>query len=413
MLLTACSTASPIQTEKIATTPQDQDADEPIELTVLTNRVDLIENGEYQKYANGFKEKYPNVELHFEGLTNYVSDIMVRLSTQNYGDVLLIPNHLKNEMLSDYFTPLPDQLFENVRFADNKAYDGQRYGISAGASATGIVYNKRAFEQAGIHEIPTTLDEFYAACEKLKNTGITPIYLNYGAQWPLMNWGEELVSFMQGDGNYLNKMVELDEPWQVDNEWGKAITIIKTLIENDYVEKSLITNQWEASKTEMAEGRAGMYFMGNWVINQITALGANSDDIGFFPFPYQNEKPIYSPISPDWFVAVSKHSKYQELAVAWVDYFIHESGFIDDSGFLPVDTTKEPTLPQLQQFQSFGSIQVERVIPNDDLLEVAEIAQITLWSGSYMQEWIAAPNLADVFDQYNSRWSEARKINSH
>ena len=412
--LTSCSNNTN-EPNPLIDTEQDQlqDMNEDIVLTVLTNRVDLIENGGFQKYADEFKLTHPQVTIQFEGLTNYVSDISVRLSTQNFGDVLLIPNHLKNEVLPNYFTPLPDEMFQNIRFSDYKTYNSKRYGIAAGAASTGIVYNKEAFKAAGITSIPTTLDEFYEACHKLKMAGITPIYLNYGAQWPLMNWGEELVSIMKGDAAYLNDMIGLDEPWQVDNEWGQAITIVKTLIENDYVEKSLISNQWEASKLELAAGRAGMYFMGNWVINQLIALGADPETIGFFPFPYSNEKPLYSPLNPDWFVGVSKYSEHTDIAIEWIEYFIHESGFVDDSGFLPVDTTKVPTLPQFQEFESYGSIPVERMIPSDRLLELASTAKITLWSGSYIQEWIVAPSLQEVFEQYNKRWTEARTIITH
>lgn len=404
------------ETLREAPIEQDKEIEEPskqIRLHILTNRVDLIDNGGFEQYAQQFELKHPNVKLSFEGLTNYVSDISARLSTQEYGDVLLIPNHMKNKDLPQYFEPLPNELFENIRFADYKSYQGQRYGIAAGASSTGIVYNKKAFELAGIKHIPTTLDEFYEACQKLKGAGITPIFLNYGTQWPLMNWGEELVSVMNGDPGYLNSLVDQDEPWHIDNEWGQAISIVKTLIDKGYVESSLISNQWEASKIEFVEGRAGMYFLGNWVITQLISLGADPDTIGFFPFPYRNEKPIYSPINPDWFVAVSKYSEHKELAVEWVEFFIHESGFVDDSGFLPIDTTKQPTLSQYKEFLSYGSIPVERQVPSDELLEIASSAHITLWSGLYIQEWIAAPNLEEIFEEYNLRWKEARQLQQH
>lgn len=381
-----------------------------VTLRVLTNRVDLVENGVFKKYADRFSELHPGVTVTFEGVPNYASDIMVRLSTRNLGDVLLLPNNIKNENLPDYFEPLNDSLFENIRFADFKAYAGARYGIATGASTTGIVYNKDAFRKAGITEIPVTLDAFYAACEQLKNAGILPVYLNYGAQWPLMTWGEDLVSYMTGDADYLNNMVNEDAPWQIDNPWGQAITIVKTLINRGYVEKQMMSNQWETSKTEIADGRAAMYLMGNWVINQVIAAGAKSEDIGFFPFPYDNSDKRYAPLSPDWFVGVSKFSDNKQLAEAWVKFFINESGYVDDSGFLPVNEEKQPSLPQFQQFLSYNIELLERRVPNDLLLEIANSAQISFWSGDFIQEWIAAPDLQKAFDKYNELWKAARTI---
>jgi hypothetical protein len=44
------------------------------------------------------------------------------------------------------------------------------------------------------------------------------------------------------------------------------------------------------------------------------------------------------------------------------------------------------------------------------LLEIAASAQISLWSGEYIQEWLAEPELDKVFDEYNRRWKEARHL---
>jgi raffinose/stachyose/melibiose transport system substrate-binding protein len=408
--LTGCQKGQGNSTMEKESAKKEEQVGQNVTINVMTNRVDLIENGEFQKYADQFAQLNPGVTVKFEGLSNYASDIMLRLSTRSLGDVLLLPNNIKNENLPDYFEPLSDSLFEHIHFADFKAYGGERFGIATGASTTGIVYNKQAFKKAGVTQIPTTLEQFYAACEKLKKAGIVPVYLNYGAQWPLMTWGEDLVSYMTGNADYLNNMVIMDEPWTIDNAWGQAISIVKTLISKGYVENQLLTNQWETSKKELADGRAAMYLMGNWVINQVIAAGAKSEDIGFFPFPYDNSEKRFAPLSPDWFVGVSKFSENKELAEAWVKFFVNESGYVDDSGFLPVIENKQPSLPQFQQFLSFNIEFLERRVPNDLLLEIANTAQIAFWSGDYIQEWIASPDLQKVFTEYNRRWKEARTI---
>lgn len=408
--LTGCQKAQGNSEKEKEPVSKEEQVGQNVTINVMTNRVDLMENGVFQKYADQFAQLNPGVTVKFEGITNYASDIMLRLSTRSLGDVLLLPNNIKNEDLPDYFEPLSDSLFEHIHFADFKAYAGQRFGIATGASTTGIVYNKQAFKKAGITQIPTTLEQFYAACEKLKKAGIVPVYLNYGAQWPLMTWGEDLVSYMTGNADYLNNMVNTDEPWTIDNAWGQSISIVKTLILKGYVENQLLTNQWETSKKELADGRAAMYLMGNWVINQVIAAGAKSEDIGFFPFPYDNSEKRFSPLSPDWFVGVSKFSENKELAEAWVKFFVNESGYVDDSGFLPVIEDKQPSLPQFQQFLSFNIEFLERRVPDDLLLEIANTAQIAFWSGDYIQEWIASPDLQKVFTEYNRRWKEARTI---
>ncbi|CAM5734630.1 hypothetical protein SMICM304S_11214 [Streptomyces microflavus] len=60
-------------------------------ITVLTNRTDQIADGSLKKYAAEFNKIYPGVKVKFEGLTDYEGETKIRMNTENYGDVLLIP----------------------------------------------------------------------------------------------------------------------------------------------------------------------------------------------------------------------------------------------------------------------------------------------------------------------------------
>ncbi|WP_336788732.1 ABC transporter substrate-binding protein [Paenibacillus sp. MMO-177] len=380
-------------------------------LNVLTNRVDLIENGTMDRYAAQFEREHPGTSVEFQGFSNYTADIMTRLSTLNMGDVLLLPANMLAEDLPQYFEPLSDDLFASVRFADYKSVNGVRYGIVSGTSTIGIAYNKKAMAKAGVTKLPTTLTSFYEACKKLKAAGITPIFLNYGAQWPMKTWGEELVSFMSGDPDYLNKMADTDKPWDIHNQWGQSMRIVQTLIHNGYTEQGLMNNQWELSKKKIADGEAAMLLNGNWVINQIIEAGAKPEDIGFFPFPYDDEAKRYAPLVPDWFIGVSKFSGNKELAKSWVKFFIEQSGYAKEQGYLPVKLDSSTDLsPQLKQFLSFKPSFVENVPPSDKFLRIAEKANLSLWSGEYIQDWIASPDLQKTFEQYNAKWQEARHV---
>jgi raffinose/stachyose/melibiose transport system substrate-binding protein len=377
-------------------------------IVMLTNRIDLIENGTFKGYADRFKAKYPNANIEFEGLSDYASDILVRLSTRDAGDVLLVPVNLPAKELDRFFEPIPDSLVTEERFPSFSTYEGRRYGISTGTTTGGIVYNKIAFQKAGIKKVPTTLDEFYEACAKLKQSGITPIYMNYGAVWPLREWGHNFVNYTAGNSNYLNEMVNEDSPWQLDNEWGKGIQIARTLIAKGYVEERLFSNNWEISKTKLAKAEAGMYLLGNWSILQVIDAGAASEDIGFFPFPYNNDTTHYAPLNPDWFIGVSKYSKNKELSMAWLKFFVKETPYSKDWGFLPVDDKSEPSLPQYKEFLSFQPKLLEATVQSDEFIELANRAKLSFWSGDYIQELIAAPDLQKAFDELNAKWKEAR-----
>jgi len=380
------------------------------EIVFATHRTDLVDNGTYDKYVAEFNKHYPNVKVKYAAYTNYEQDIRVKLTAGDAGDVLMIPTNIANSELPDFFAPLNDLgIFDQVRFAEHKAYDGQYYGVSTGASTNGIVYNKRAFEKAGITEVPKTLDEFYAAAQKLKDAGIVPIYINYGAQWPMGQWGRNSLAHFSGDVNFENNMVHMDAPFQLDNAWGIGLNIVRTLIEKGYVEEDLATNNWEASKVEIATGRAAMYFLGNWVINQIIEQGgAPAEDIGFFPFPHDNSGTVNAVLGPDYFMGVSKDSKNLEAAKAFVKFMIMESGYDADSGFIPINKNNDPTLPQMAEFMSYNPNLLEAIPTVSEFNEIANKAQIP-FTGEEIQQAAVAKDLQAEFDKLNQKWAAAKK----
>ncbi|WEK55482.1 MAG: extracellular solute-binding protein [Candidatus Cohnella colombiensis] len=379
-------------------------------IVVLTHRTDLVDDGTMESYAKAFKEKYaPNATIEFEAITNYAQDIKVRLTTGEAGDVNMIDSSLPNSEMPNYYEPYDDKVFDNVYFADYRAWEGKRYGLSTGVNTQGIVYNKKAFAQAGIDKVPTTLDELYAAAQKLKDAGIIPLYMNYGAQWPIGNWAEGSVKYVAGDMLYTDQFVTSDTVWTVDNAWGTLMNIARKFVQEGWVEKDLATNNWEMSKGEVATGKAAMYFLGNWVIPQVIGAGAASEDIGFFPLPYDNSGKYNAPLGSDYMIGVSKNSANKELAFKWAEFFVKESGYVDSQGFMPVDKTVEAKVPQLAEFQSFNPTFLEEVASDARFNEIANKAEIDMWVGKYTQDAIVAKDLQAYYDTLNAKWKKARE----
>lgn len=378
-------------------------------IKVLTHRTDLVNDGTMDRYAKKFEEKYPNAKVEFEGLTNYATDIKVRLTTGEAGDVNMIDSGLASTDLPKYYEPLPDSMFDDVYFPDYDTNGGKHYGITTGVNTQGIVYNKQAFKKAGIDKVPTTLDELYADAQKLKDAGIIPLYLNYGAQWPVSNWGENSYSYVAGNAKWTDTLLSSDAPFTVDGPWGKLISIARTFVEKGWVEPDLSTNNWEMSKGQVATGQAAMYFLGNWVIPQLVQAGASSDDIGFFPLPYDNSGKYNAPLGGDYYIGVSKDSKNKELAIAWVDFFVKESGYQADSGMMPIVKSEKPNSPQLAEFNSFNPTYIESTATDPKYNEIMNKAELPIGTGAIDQELITAKDLQKQFDEMNKKWADAKK----
>lgn len=397
LLLTACggSQSTPADKNEISGT-----------ITFLTNRTDMV-GEKYDDYAKRFNEKYPDAHVEFEAVTDLDKTTKIRVGSGEFPDVVLIPT-IPNSDLPKYFTPLDDLgLNDRIYFKDYKSYENKVYGISVGATTTGILYNKKAFADAGITAVPQTLDEFYAAADKLKAAGKVALASNFKDQWTLYPWSSEIPTAIAGDANLNNKRLESDAPYQLDNPYGQSMGIIRNMYEKGYLEPDINSTNWEQSKKDIASGKFAMYVIGNWAIPQVIESGTDSSNIGYFPFPYDNSGKHNVTLAPDWAYGVNKNSEHPATAKAFVKWMLEDSGFDDFAGFIPVLKDKKPAVEQLTEFNSFKPKYIEAVSDDPKVTAIVNKAQIT--KEAFVQEFVLAPDPQTIIDKYNAAWANAKK----
>ncbi|MFD0670773.1 hypothetical protein [Cohnella sp. GCM10027633] len=108
-------------------------------------------------------------------------------------------------------------------------------------------------------------------------------------------------------------------------------------------------------------------------------------------------------------IGVSKSSKNKALAIAWLDFFVKESGYVESSGFIPVDKKKQPTLPQLEEFMSYGPTFVESAAVDPSFGRIANKAEIDFYTGGYIQSLVTAKDLRQAFSDLNARWKQGKQ----
>lgn len=397
LLLTACggSQSTPADKNEISGT-----------ITFLTNRTDMV-GEKYDDYAKRFNEKYPDAHVEFEAVTDLDKTTKIRVGSGEFPDVVLIPT-IPNSDLPKYFTPLDDLgLNDRIYFKDYKSYENKVYGISVGATTAGILYNKKAFADAGITAVPKTLDEFYAAADKLKAAGKVALASNFKDQWTLYPWSSEIPTAIAGDANLNNKRLESDAPYQLDNPYGQSMGIIRNMYEKGYLEPDINSTNWEQSKKDIASGKFAMYVIGNWAIPQVIESGTDSSNIGYFPFPYDNSGKHNVTLAPDWAYGVNKNSEHPATAKAFVKWMLEDSGFDDFAGFIPVLKDKKPAVEQLTEFNSFKPKYIEAVSDDPKVTAIVNKAQIT--KEAFVQEFVLAPDPQTIIDKYNAAWANAKK----
>lgn len=187
-------------------------------IIVLHHRTDWNDT-KFQEYKTRFNAKYPDINVEFEALTDYAGTVRTRMSTKEYGDVLMIvtappiPSDFAN-----FYEPIgtKKELFAKYDFLESNAqtYFGDFvYALPLNANAGGLVYNKKVFEKAGIKKLPKTSDKFYSMLETIKKTtDAVPLYMNYPSSWTLTQWEGGRMAY-SGSADYGNKMIHDDAPF--------------------------------------------------------------------------------------------------------------------------------------------------------------------------------------------------------
>lgn len=421
--LTALATASALVLVGCSSSsgPESTDDHPAGEITVLTNRTDLVDTV-FQDYADTFNETYPDVEVKFEALTDYEGDLRIRLNSRDYGDALLIPtSNVSPNQFADFFEPLgtTDELGETYRFIHDGSYDGTVYGLSTFGSAMGYVFNRDVWTEAGITTPPTTEEEYLDALQTIKDTtGAVPYYTNYADGWPLDTLAGNIGGVTGPDA--LNEMISDESPWTEGKDIYAIDSLLYETVAAGLTEADPTTTNWEESKTLLASGDISSMVLGSWAVTQMQdaaeLAGKPRETIGFWPMPWATDGQFQSVTATDKLIAVSKNSDNKPAARAWVDWFTNESGFAESQGAIsPLLSADDPDT--LADFTELGVDYVEltpRPTGDESLInDIANSAEITLFGNQYRQQLIDTArgardgDKAAFFDDLNARWATA------
>ena len=426
LALTACSSGDDSSND--VTTGASADAAEISgDITFLTNRTDLVEDGTFDAYVAEFQKEYPDVNVKVEGITAYADDVRTRMSTPDgYGDVLMIPPSVPASEFETFFEPLGQvaDLAETYRFQAPVSFNGVQYGIALGGNANGVLYNKDVFEAAGVDELPTTPEEFIDALELVDTkTDATPLYTNYNDGWPLGGQWFANVGAATCDVEAQNVMARDESPWREGTDVYVIDSLLHDVVAAGLNEEDPLTTNWEQSKSEFGTGKIATMVLGSWSISQFQAAatdaGADPAVVGFMAFPATSEDGTQcATIGGDYNLAINKNSDEKDTARAWMNFLLEDSGFTDSQGM--ISALKDAPLPSNLSSLADNNVELIEAAPaalgEEGLLNsVADASQVDIWGNIYRQQLVdvargqAGGDKASFFDDLNSRWAEAVK----
>lgn len=171
-------------------------------------------------------------------------------------------------------------------------WDGQLYGIPVDStSLVGVFYNKTVFSNAGIEKEPATWAEFLAACDKIKTSGVTPLYFAGADTWTLQcfthfGFNQDVVESGLGYREFWDEMNTNKRKYTDAKNFAYAIETSKELIDLGYVNESFLSDTYDMAQSAVAEGTAAMHINGTWVYDEIASKYPEAkDNIGSFVLP--------------------------------------------------------------------------------------------------------------------------------
>lgn len=142
-------------------------------------------------------------------------------------------------------------------------------------------FNQEIFDKAGVTAVPTTWEEFLAACQKIKDAGYSPItsddaYIvcTFGYHLARLD-GEEAVIDVVTNGNWAENPAVL-----------KVAQDFEQLAQLGYFSPNLGSNVWPTGQNgEFAMGEVAMYLNGSWLPNEVRGITGDEFRWGCFSYP--------------------------------------------------------------------------------------------------------------------------------
>ena len=344
-----------------------------------------------QELADEFKAKTgATIKLEFKGNerrqimpTALESGEKIDMFQATYYEIDSLVNYMAD--LAPYYEAIDYESFTYpVMIKDMVDRIGWK-GVAYGASMNTLWYDQDAFAAAGVTEIPVTMEEFAAACDKLVANGVAPIALD--SAYISNYWGQHIQRFI---GQATAKELSWNGGW---SESEGAIAAAQTII--DWVNAGYFADGapdiYPTSQNKIALGQAAMVYCGTWVGKEIEdAMGT---DINWACMAY----PIYDEtIEPNvnsaysGYLHVNKNCEYPELAFEWLLTIATGEGDkrrIEVTGTLPGDPNNAPPADFEGSVEYLSSVEVcldvACAVANTDM-KVALVEVITnLYSGVY------------------------------
>lgn len=268
------------------------------------------------------KETGIGVEVSAPG--TYGEMIKARMASNDMPDVFST-HGWSTSLYVEYLEPINDQPFadkivDSIRDMLTDA-DGNMYVLPADADLSGMTFNKTVLEDAGVKvEELKTWDDFEEACQKVKDSGKTPIHVGGKDSWTIGTMLDLIApTFLTNNEETSEAEALLDGSFDW-NKWEPISEMVEGWYESGYFNVDCLTADYITSCKALAQDEAAFTFYTGKAVAE--AQQTNPDaDLGIMPIPAAdaNGEPCLIG-GEDLAVGVWKDSPHKEEAMQLLNY---------------------------------------------------------------------------------------------
>lgn len=306
---------------------------------------------QYAEMAAKFEEEHPGVKIEVQHAANDNTTLLQsRVNSGDIPDVFDIESGTAAQAYYEYAYDWTNdtevlKLFNEDAVNTGKDADGKVMSLPWTYENMGLIYNKDLFAKAGITELPQTMDELEAACEKMKAVGITAFALSAKETWVL---GQLATHFMMDKSLDAAGVVEALKSGKLTfKDMPNFQNLFRFLdLAVKYGPDKPLEVDWETCENMLANNEAAIIHMGDWCQSTLDSFNPDAN-LAFLPCPVSDKAEDATLLSScNWTYIVNKDSKNLELAKEYAEYILSSDmgqyWMCDGVGAVPaVKTDKE------------------------------------------------------------------------
>lgn len=258
------------------------------------------------------------IRVLWEAADNGTNELKKKFAVDEAPDLFSIAGQ-DLEMWSDRIVDLSTQPWVEdlpAKTKDMVSVNGRVMAWPHTLEANGIIYNKRLFAQAGITEVPATLNELYIVCKKLEAAGIQ----SFGESWMQFGYLAHLLAapFEYAGAEDSSEAIKNGEKTFGDLEYmDNYFDFLDLTLKYGKGAHSVEYNTFY-QYADFAAGNMAMMKQGTWCERILKEMDPDLD-IGLFALPLSNNREENSLLtSVTTFLCINQDSKNREEALQFI-----------------------------------------------------------------------------------------------